>query len=395
MPAVDDPFGIAASLPGQVAALARTVKDLSVNRTQSPAGLAIGATGLTVAGPTALSNVLSVLGLTTLTGGVTGPVAATGALSGASAAVTGAISGASLAVTGTIAGSSITGTSLAVGAGSIGGGAITGTSLTVGAGTLAAGAITGASLNLGAGGVGAGAITGTSLNATGGSITGGIITGTTIAGTAVAVGAGSISGGAITGSSVAGGVITGSSLNVSSGAIGGGAATVTSLNATGGAINGGTITGTAHNGGTFSGTSISVSGAAGVGGDINLTGDLYSPHGRSTPVTSGYVSAWLNTDGRLGATASTRASKRDLVPLTDLSGLLSLTPYLGRYVWDADDAPLKVFLIADEVQAAGFGPDVAPLDEDGEAFTVNYSQMVVPLLAAVQALTARLDAAGL
>jgi hypothetical protein len=147
--------------------------------------------------------------------------------------------------------------------------------------------------------------------------------------------------------------------------------------------------------GAATSASSSTTGNATVGGDINLTGDLYTPHGKATPVTSGYVSAWLNGDGRLGATASTRASKRDLVPLTDLTSLMSLTPYLGRYIWDADDAPLSVFLIADEVQAAGFGPDVAPLDEDGKAFTVNYSQMVVPLLAAVQALSARLDAAGL
>ena len=100
MPAVDDPFSVAASLPGQMAALARVVKDLSVNRTSSPAGLAVGATGLTVGGPTALSSTLSVAGATTLTGGVAGPVAATGALSGASVAATGALSGASVAVTG-------------------------------------------------------------------------------------------------------------------------------------------------------------------------------------------------------------------------------------------------------------------------------------------------------
>ena len=246
MPAVDDPFGIAASLPGQMATLRAQVKDLSVNRTQSPAILTVGAGGLTVLGPTVNT------GATALSGGVTGPVAATGALSG---------------------------TSLAVGSGAIAGGAITGASV---------------------------AVTGAATAAT-----------------------------------------------------------------------------------------LATTGSAAIGADINLTGDLYTPHGKITPVVSGYVSAWLNGDGRLGATASTRASKRDLVPMTDLTGLMSLTPYLGRYVWDADDSPLKVFLIADEVQSAGFGPDVAPLDETGEAFTVNYSQMVVPLLAAVQSLTARLDAAGL
>ena len=35
MPAVDDPFGIAASLPGQLADVKRQMKDLSVNNTQA------------------------------------------------------------------------------------------------------------------------------------------------------------------------------------------------------------------------------------------------------------------------------------------------------------------------------------------------------------------------
>jgi len=88
MPAVDDPFGIAASLPGQLKTLRDQVKDLSVNRTFSPATFTVGAGGLTVLGPS------------TLTGGVTGPLAATGALSGSSVAATGAITGASVTVTG-------------------------------------------------------------------------------------------------------------------------------------------------------------------------------------------------------------------------------------------------------------------------------------------------------
>ena len=95
MPAVDDPFSIAASLPGQVAKLASAVKDLSVNRTFSPAVFTVGAGGLTVLGTSALN------GAVTFGAGVTGPVAATGALSGTSLAVgSGAISGASVAVTG-------------------------------------------------------------------------------------------------------------------------------------------------------------------------------------------------------------------------------------------------------------------------------------------------------
>ena len=94
MPAVDDPFGIAASLPGQLKTLRDQVKDLSVNRTFSPATFTVGAGGLTVLGPSALN------GAVTFGAGVNGPVAATGALSGASVAVTGAASSATSAVTG-------------------------------------------------------------------------------------------------------------------------------------------------------------------------------------------------------------------------------------------------------------------------------------------------------
>lgn len=102
MPAIDHPLGVAASLPGQVAALKKAVKDLSVNKTQSPDGLVIGVTGLTVAGPTAL------------TGGVAGPVAASGALSGSSVSTPGPISGGALS-----------GASVAVGSGAITGGTLT------------------------------------------------------------------------------------------------------------------------------------------------------------------------------------------------------------------------------------------------------------------------------
>jgi len=126
-------------------------------------------------------------------------------------------------------------------------------------------------------------------------------------------------------------------------------------------------------------------------------------------VSSGYVATWTDGDGTIGTSPSTGTVKKDLAEMTadDARNLLSLTPYWGRYVWDDADSPLKVFFLAEDVRAAGFGPDVAPtvvgeplqlvnpdgtpvLDADGnqavvpvgQAWTVNYSQMVVPLIAA-------------
>lgn len=163
------------------------------------------------------------------------------------------------------------------------------------------------------------------------------------------------------------------------------------------------------------------SGSQTVTGDINLSGDLYTPHGRATPVTSNYVAAYLNNDGRLGATASSAAVKVDLAAMdaADAAKLLAVTPYWGRYMWDDPDSPMKAFLLAEDVQAAGFGPDIAPvvdgdtamnigteeqpvLMQPGQAWTINEAKLVPSLLAIVRmqqaqidALTSRLDAAGL
>lgn len=131
-----------------------------------------------------------------------------------------------------------------------------------------------------------------------------------------------------------------------------------------------------------------------------------------------WVAGWIDGDGTLGTSASSILMKTALTRMTadDVAKLLSIPAYWGRYVWDAPDAPLKVFVLAEDVQAAGFGPDVAPtaledmlltmpdgspiLGDDGEqcvipagsAWTVNYSQLVVPLLAGYQDLAARVAA---
>lgn len=120
--------------------------------------------------------------------------------------------------------------------------------------------------------------------------------------------------------------------------------------------------------------------------------------------------AYIDSDGSIGRSSSSALVKTALVPMTaaDAQKLLGLTPYWGRYVWDDPTVPPRVFFLAEDVQAAGFGPDVAPttdapmtlvmpdgspiLDSAGApcvipaggAFSVNYPQLVVPLLNAVK-----------
>jgi hypothetical protein len=68
MPGVDNPAGIDASIAGQVKELLRLYKDLSANKTFSPAAFHIGLGGLIVDGPTTLTSPL------TFSGTISGPV---------------------------------------------------------------------------------------------------------------------------------------------------------------------------------------------------------------------------------------------------------------------------------------------------------------------------------
>lgn len=138
-------------------------------------------------------------------------------------------------------------------------------------------------------------------------------------------------------------------------------------------------------------------------GNVSASGQVYSaaalasPGSRNYLVSTSYVAGWINGDGTLGTSPSGRAVKRDLEALEpdEVTRLLALTPYHGRYIWDADDAPLKTFLIAEDLADAHLGDDLVATvqsDELGEVPVINYPLLVVPLLAAVQRLDARLTA---
>lgn len=137
---------------------------------------------------------------------------------------------------------------------------------------------------------------------------------------------------------------------------------------------------------------------------------IVSPGSHGYNVTSNYVACWIDGNGTFGTSPSSGAVKVDLSAFTDADAekILSVVPYWGRYMWDAPDSPLKSFVKAEDVQGAGFGPDIAPVvsgdeplnigtEEDpvliqpGNAWTVNYSQLVVPLLALARAQQAQIE----
>lgn len=150
-------------------------------------------------------------------------------------------------------------------------------------------------------------------------------------------------------------------------------------------------------------------------GDANIGGDIYSPHGRATPVTSSYVSAWFNADGRLGATASSVVYKQDFAPAdTDklVDALLAVSLVRFRYIGEVErvgkDATFELGAIAEYFAAAGLHEYVFN-NTDGDPQGINYERLTIPLIAVVQrlhaegiereeriaALERRLDAAGL
>lgn len=142
--------------------------------------------------------------------------------------------------------------------------------------------------------------------------------------------------------------------------------------------------------GTVNMANINASGDIAAAGRVSSAAAFRSLGSYGYHVVTGYQAMWINNDGTIGVSASNRDSKTDLVPLTD-SPVLSLRPMLGRYVWDSPDAPLKQFLIAEEVYEAGYGPDVVPLDEDGKPLSINYSQLIPSIITTMQQMAERIE----
>jgi len=155
--------------------------------------------------------------------------------------------------------------------------------------------------------------------------------------------------------------------------------------------------------GTIAPVDVNASGSVKAGGDVTAGGQVVSQLPLKSPGSYGfqtvgpnYKVAYIDPDGRIGFSPSTRDSKKDLevMPEAMADAFLGLTPYLGHYLADDDAVPLRPFLIAEDVAAAGFGPDVVPCDEEGNALTVNAPQLVPVLLAVARKQAAQLSDLG-
>lgn len=157
-------------------------------------------------------------------------------------------------------------------------------------------------------------------------------------------------------------------------------------------------------------------GAGSTGGDFNFraaasyTSRLYinGANGRITAagVYAATVGAtnrdvYVDDTGLLGYVSSVRASKTNISELSDTSWVYNLRPVSFNYrkrnadgaYTDEAEAPLEFGLIAEEVEAVS--PELVFYDqtENGpELCGVSYSKLIVPLLAEVKALSARIAA---
>lgn len=118
---------------------------------------------------------------------------------------------------------------------------------------------------------------------------------------------------------------------------------------------------------------------------VNISGALYNPPGRSTPVTTSYVAAYLNNDGRLGATPSAAKYKRDIEPYEGSVLDLRAVTYILK---DDELETVRLGIIADEAD------EIEPMlvvHEDREPESFKYELLAVALLKEVQRLAARVQ----
>ena len=130
---------------------------------------------------------------------------------------------------------------------------------------------------------------------------------------------------------------------------------------------------------------------------LDASGNLTVPAMYGTTVTTPR-NVFIDSAGKMGGISSTRASKANIVPLTDVSWLYDLKPVSFNYrKRDEDGVYLSEFerekqygMIAEDT--VPIAPDLCVFDDKGKVVGIHYDRMVAPLLKALQDQAARIDA---
>ena len=97
-------------------------------------------------------------------------------------------------------------------------------------------------------------------------------------------------------------------------------------------------------------------------------------------ISSGGTAVFINADGKLGTTTSSRRFKEEIKPMDKSSeALLALKPVTFRYKKEMDPDGIPQFgLVAEDVEKVN--PDLVVRDKEGKAYTVRYEAVNAMLL---------------
>ena len=114
---------------------------------------------------------------------------------------------------------------------------------------------------------------------------------------------------------------------------------------------------------------------------VRKDGAVYFPDVYGDIITSSTRDLYINSTGQLGYLSSSSRYKSNITLMEDVNWLYDLTPV--NFYYKADESKTKMYgLIAEEVE------DVNPLfvsyNNDGEPETVSYSQLISPMIKALQ-----------
>ena len=96
--------------------------------------------------------------------------------------------------------------------------------------------------------------------------------------------------------------------------------------------------------------------------------------------SSGGTAVFINSDGKLGTTTSSKRFKKEIKPMDKASeAIFALKPVSFRYTKDVDRAGTSQFgLVAEEVEK--INPDLVVRDKEGKPYSVRYEQVNAMLL---------------
>jgi uncharacterized coiled-coil protein SlyX len=102
--------------------------------------------------------------------------------------------------------------------------------------------------------------------------------------------------------------------------------------------------------------------------------------GISGQTASGGVAVFVNSDGKLGTSTSSKRFKKDIQPMDQSSeAVFSLKPVTFRYKKELDPKSIPQFgLVAEDVEK--INPDLVARDKEGKPYTVRYEAVNAMLL---------------